>query len=399
MEYIKISIKDKIATAPQDALIVCGNSDYFVEFEFDDEWENSNIKTARFYYNFCHQDIVFEGNICQVPVLAETQLLKVGVFTDNVMTTTDAEIKCEYSIKKYGGNIITPTEDVYAQIMELLNKYIQGGGSSGGGGSSPTIDKEQIIKIIEEYLAEHPMGDGVSPTIEVENIENGYKITITDKNGEKSFNLLNGKDGKDGLTPYIGENGNWFIGEEDTSVNASGIVPPPIKERVEIASSLWSQLPNSQPFFYSAKVMVGTPLNDEARVSIANTDPIFFANFGLALAEINGQELTIYATNVPVGDTTITVLIDTKPKGRDVEIMVAPSMWTVLNNSQPFNYQAVVNVSGGIGNDAIVTLINDNPVLFATYGFVLASATNKEVTLYATTLPVGEIKLTINLEV
>lgn len=395
MEYIKISVKDKIATAPQDAFIVCGNSDYFLEFEFDDEWENSNIKTARFYYNFSHQDIVFEGNICQVPILGETQLLKVGVFTDNVRTTTDAEIKCEYSIKKYGGNVVEPSEDVYAQIIELLNEYIQGGGSS-------SIDKEQVIEIIEEYLSQNPVQDGFSPIVEVENIENGYKITITDKNGEKSFELFNGVDGtngENGLTPHIGDNGNWFIGEEDTSVNASGIVPPPIKEKVEIASSLWSQLPNSQPFFYSAKVMVGTPLNDEARVSIANTDPIFFANFGLALAEINGQELTIYATNVPVGDTTITVLIDTKPKGRDVEITVAPSLWSSLTNSQPFNYQAVVNVSGGIGDDAIVTLINDNPVLFATYGLVLASATNTEVTLYTTSLPVGELTLTINLEV
>ncbi len=31
-----------------------------------------------------------------------------------------------------------------------------------------------------------------------------------------------GKDGKDGETPYIGENGNWFIGEIDTGVRAEG---------------------------------------------------------------------------------------------------------------------------------------------------------------------------------
>lgn len=29
-------------------------------------------------------------------------------------------------------------------------------------------------------------------------------------------------DGKDGLTPHIGENGNWWIGEEDTGVKAQG---------------------------------------------------------------------------------------------------------------------------------------------------------------------------------
>lgn len=31
-----------------------------------------------------------------------------------------------------------------------------------------------------------------------------------------------GEDGKDGETPYIGENGNWFIGETDTGVKAAG---------------------------------------------------------------------------------------------------------------------------------------------------------------------------------
>lgn len=31
----------------------------------------------------------------------------------------------------------------------------------------------------------------------------------------------NGKDGKDGITPHIGENGNWWIGEKDTGVSAT----------------------------------------------------------------------------------------------------------------------------------------------------------------------------------
>ena len=34
-----------------------------------------------------------------------------------------------------------------------------------------------------------------------------------------SFSIPNGSDG---LTPYIGENGNWFIGDSDTGVAAKG---------------------------------------------------------------------------------------------------------------------------------------------------------------------------------
>lgn len=57
----------------------------------------------------------------------------------------------------------------------------------------------------EEWLASLVGGsggssgaDGVSPTVSVEVIDGGYRVTITDVNGEASFDLLNGTDGKDG---------------------------------------------------------------------------------------------------------------------------------------------------------------------------------------------------------
>lgn len=49
--------------------------------------------------------------------------------------------------------------------------------------------------------------NGFSPTISVEEIENGHRITITDIDGTKTIDVLNGKngiDGKDGYTPIKG---------------------------------------------------------------------------------------------------------------------------------------------------------------------------------------------------
>lgn len=40
--------------------------------------------------------------------------------------------------------------------------------------------------------------------------------------GKDGTNGQNGSDGADGNTPFIGENGNWWIGETDTSVKAAG---------------------------------------------------------------------------------------------------------------------------------------------------------------------------------
>lgn len=38
--------------------------------------------------------------------------------------------------------------------------------------------------------------------------------------GERTLFVRNGNDGISGQTPYIGENGHWFIGEVDTGVLA-----------------------------------------------------------------------------------------------------------------------------------------------------------------------------------
>lgn len=42
--------------------------------------------------------------------------------------------------------------------------------------------------------------------------------------GKDGTNGQNGSDGADGNTPFIGENGNWWIGETDTGVKAAGTV-------------------------------------------------------------------------------------------------------------------------------------------------------------------------------
>lgn len=49
--------------------------------------------------------------------------------------------------------------------------------------------------------------DGVSPTVAVTDISGGHQVTITDKDGDKSFNVMDGKDGTGGgdTTVYIGD--------------------------------------------------------------------------------------------------------------------------------------------------------------------------------------------------
>lgn len=63
--------------------------------------------------------------------------------------------------------------------------------------------------------------------IEAEQTQSGATITITKKDGtEESVELTNGipgQDGANGITPTIGNNGNWYLGETDTGKPSRGI--------------------------------------------------------------------------------------------------------------------------------------------------------------------------------
>lgn len=69
----------------------------------------------------------------------------------------------------------------------------------------------------------------------VEDLERKYDF---DRKFSQQQQQTSGK-GQDGLTPYIGANGNWWIGNADTGVNASGTpisFTPTLTEGVKIGT-------------------------------------------------------------------------------------------------------------------------------------------------------------------
>ena len=137
---LHISVVDKIATYCQrDGTIVCGNSDYVIEFSFDSEWNTHYTKTARFITEGTYTDVVFDGTRVAVPPLTNCSSVSVGVFSGNLKTTTPAVIGCQKSILCGGGVPFDPTPDVYSQIIDLINNG--GGGGGQGGASWPVPEK------------------------------------------------------------------------------------------------------------------------------------------------------------------------------------------------------------------------------------------------------------------
>ena len=124
-KIINISIQNKIAYAAKDACYVCGNNDFKVVFTFDDEWDETSVKTARFVYNGVSQEVVFQGTECPVPFIVGATYIDIGVYTSNGLSSTPARTKAKESILCIGEMPDAPKEDVYNQIVGLCDKAVR----------------------------------------------------------------------------------------------------------------------------------------------------------------------------------------------------------------------------------------------------------------------------------
>nr|DAU20861.1 MAG TPA: hypothetical protein [Bacteriophage sp.] len=128
MHTIQISVRDKIATQTDGTVIINGNSDYSIEFDFDAEWADLNNKVGIFAYNdaaahkWAYQTVLFSGNTCTVPILRDIHCVYVGVTAGNVRVTTPAKVPCRLSISDYADTEEPPSADVWGQILAKLDE-------------------------------------------------------------------------------------------------------------------------------------------------------------------------------------------------------------------------------------------------------------------------------------
>lgn len=229
---------------------------YLVAFNFSEEWVDLDRVAVFKTTGDVFEVGLDETNQCFIP----WELM------------TDPDVRIQFGVYgSRGAEIVLPT--IWAATDSILQGVI-----TGVEGSEPTETLTgQLIKKIDDLDSrvdaiengESGPGspgkdgeDGFSPTVEVQPIDGGHEVTITDVNGPKSFDIMNGHDGEDGAngatftpsvsedgvlswtndkglpnpepvdvkgtkgdpgdTPHIGSNGNWWIGEIDTGVTATG---------------------------------------------------------------------------------------------------------------------------------------------------------------------------------
>lgn len=162
MHTIQISVRDKIATQTDGTVIINGNSDYSIEFDFDAEWADLNNKVGIFAYNdaaahkWAYQTVMFSGNTCTVPILRDIHCVYVGVTAGNVRVTTPAKVQCRLSISDYADTEEPPSADVWGQILakfdELqteIDEIKAGGGTDISLGVTATVGQTIKVKSVD----------------------------------------------------------------------------------------------------------------------------------------------------------------------------------------------------------------------------------------------------------
>ena len=241
-------------------------------FSFSEEYTEELVKKAIFTSQNSSIEVAIINNECNIPteILKARNIVLLGVYAYKVV---DDKLDLRYSpspdaFKVNSGSYIegaseseeiTPSQ--FEQYMQALNDGLNKVEESLKKMDSATSSATQLVDDINQKLEngdfigpEGPQGvtgpngkDGVGITTITSgqsSVEGGKTITpitvnktdgssesfnVEAKNGQDGQNGKDGKDGangQDGLTPSIGENGNWFIGDTDTGKPSRGKVGP-----------------------------------------------------------------------------------------------------------------------------------------------------------------------------
>ena len=152
-----------------------------------------------------------------------------GAATPSGDASTAPSLPVWAQIRAMVGDLGTLDTEAKSNLVAAINEALTKGGE---------IAPAEVQRIVEDYLKANPPGtvsdgkDGITPTIG----KNGnWYLGSTDTGkpsrgadgtpgatGAPGKDGAPGADGKDGITPTIGKNGNWYLGSTDTGKPSRG---------------------------------------------------------------------------------------------------------------------------------------------------------------------------------
>lgn len=241
--------RTKLRLISQPAPFTEGLKNYAkIVFDFHDDWSGLT-KTATFKRVIDQHSVTISitDNECVVPyevfVYPQVELSVRGSNSEKVITSNILRIDVKRSINE-GAAPEPSTPDVYDSILEAAEEAVEAAnsvveransgefkgekGDKGDDGTSITI--LGAYDTVEGLISAHPTGE----------LGQGYIIDgdLYIWNGSAWQNVGKiqgdpGQDGEDGITPTIGENGNWFLGDVDTGKPSRGVAGTPGQDGVD----------------------------------------------------------------------------------------------------------------------------------------------------------------------
>lgn len=165
------------------------------------------------------------------PTAEESEEITPSQFEQYMQALNDGLNKVEESLKKMDSATSSAND-----LVDNINQKLENGdfiGPEGSQGVPGTNGKDGVgITTITSGQSTVEEDKTITPVTVQKSDGSSQSFKVEAKNGLDGQNGQNGKDGKDGtngqdgITPTIGENGNWYLGDTDTGKPSRGEVGP-----------------------------------------------------------------------------------------------------------------------------------------------------------------------------
>lgn len=135
-----------------------------------------------------------------------------GQALSDTITAKEDALKAIGDKQAAATKVVDTARDEALQQVEASTKAAQTAASeaatSAGNASQSAQEAAGSLQELKDGIAAgdfkgEPGNDGKSPVVTVTDIENGHRVSITDKDGTKTIDVLNGQTGKTGATPVL----------------------------------------------------------------------------------------------------------------------------------------------------------------------------------------------------
>lgn len=169
-----------------------------------------------------------------------------------------------------------------------------------------------------------------------------------------------------------------------------------------ISSITWNGQTNSLVFTMSDGSQITTPITlDASDISYSNAiSGLVAENVQNAIDELEttlNSDISELGNSLNETDSRITNILNNTLKITNIveSFSIPITNWTTLENAAPYTYSTTVNITSALSTNSIVELINNQPVLFATYGFAIGNISGQVATIYSIGQPTETVTLTM----